>query len=462
MNTDIAIIGGGAAGLFAAYGAAKANPDARIVVLEKMPRPGRKILFTGKGRCNFTNAKPWEAFSSHIRTNPNFLKPSFYNLTPDNVIDFLESEGLETIVERGDRAFPYSHRASDVLDTIVEAVLRQGVSLLTEREVKAIMPDGDGYSVLTAGGETFACRKLIVATGGLSYPSTGSTGDGYAFAKSLGHNVTVTFPSLTALVPKGYKVMDKPDGNQKGHIDRGLPMTAGAEALRGAKLKNVSLTVFIDGQKVESEFGDVDFTDGGIEGPIGFQVSRRCVKALMNGSKVAFSLDLKAGVPVEELSERIKTVWKEIADDPRTRQWNGGRGLNGKERYRILLGKLMPWELIPGFQAWNPEILKFKDGGGRNPRFRRRTYDVDLNLLVKTLKDWKFDIVGYVGYERCVITAGGVSTDEVFPKTMESRLRKNLYFCGEVLDFDCDTGGYNLQCAFSTGTLAGASAAKSL
>lgn len=498
MYSDIIIIGGGAAGLMAAYGATKALPlgsPARITVLEKMPRPGRKILFTGKGRCNFTNLKDWNEFSQHIRTNPNFVKPAFYNFTPENTIDFLESNGLETVVERGDRAFPYSHRASDVLDTIVEVVLRHGVTLLTDREVKDILP---GFSIRCADGETFECSKLIIATGGLSYPGTGSTGDGYKWAKFFGHNVTPCFPSLTALVPKGYKIIDRPETGLKGHIHRETPMTGSGEALKGTKLKNVSLTVTFDGSKSETEFGDVDFTDGGIEGPIGFQVSRKCVRALMNGGKVAFSLDLKPGVSLEELTDRIKTLWNEIKNDPRTRQWKDGRGLNGKEMYRILLGKLMPWELIPGFQAWNPDIMKidlkkseYADGRSgastgpvsryanlsnrydrsqswskgpnhRSNRQPRRYYDIDLDLLAKTLKDWKFEIIGFVGYERCVITAGGISTDEVMPKTMESRLKPGLYLCGEVLDMDCDTGGYNLQCAFSTGYLAGESAAKSL
>ena len=415
------------------------------------------------------------------------MKPAFYNFTPENTIDFLERNGLETVVERGDRAFPYSHRASDVLDTIVEVVLRHGVTLLTDREVTDILP---GFSIRCADGETFECSKLIIAPGGLSYPGTGSTGDGYKWAKFFGHNVTPCFPSLTALVPKGYKIIDRPETDLKGHIHRETPMTGSGEALKGAKLKNVNLTVTFDGSKSESEFGDVDFTDGGIEGPIGFQVSRKCVKALMNGGKVAFSLDLKPGVSLDELTGRSKALWQEIKNDPRTRQWKDGRGLNGKEMYRILLGKLMPWELIPGFQAWNPDIMKidlkkseYADGrsdrlSARSASYRsqswskgpdhrfsrqpRRYYDIDLDLLAKTLKDWKFEIIGFVGYERCVITAGGISTDEVMPKTMESRVKPGLYLCGEVLDMDCDTGGYNLQCAFSTGYLAGESAAKSL
>ena len=461
----------------AAYGAAKARPEAKVTILEKMPRPGRKILFTGKGRCNFTNVKSWNEFMSHIRTNPNFVKPAFFNFTPENMIGFLESNGLETVVERGDRAFPYSHRASDVLDTIVEAVMRQGVTLLPDREVEYISAlstssgpstgsGTGGFEVRCAGGETFEAAKLIIATGGLSYPMTGSTGDGYHWAELLGHKTVPCFPSLTALVPRGYKIPDNQEPQMKGHISRETPMTGAGEALKGAKLKNINLNVTYDGSVKETEFGDIDFTDGGIEGPIGFQVSRKCVKTLMNGGKVVFSLDLKPGVPLEELTERVKTLWNEIKNDPRTRQAKDGRGINGKEMYRILLGKLMPWDLIPGFQTWNPDILKTtikkkEYSRGRNAP-QRRLYDVDLDLLAKTLKDWRFDIVGFVGYERCVVTAGGVSTDEVVAKTMESKLQEGLYFCGEILDMDCDTGGYNLQCAFSTGILAGQSAAKAL
>ena len=468
MKSDILIIGGGAAGLMAAYGAAKALPGARITILEKMPRPGRKILFTGKGRCNFTNAKPWNEFSKHIRTNPNFVKPSFYNFTPEDMIDFLETNGLETVVERGDRAFPYSHRASDVLDTIVETVLRQGVILLPDRKVSSItaVSASGGFEVRCSSGESFSAAKLIIATGGLSYPMTGSTGDGYEWAGFFGHKVVPCFPALTALVPRGYKISGEQEPAMKGHINRETPMTGSGEALRGVKLKNINLTVTYDGGVTETEFGDIDFTDGGIEGPIGFQVSRKCVKALLNGGKVAFSLDLKPGVPLEELSGRVKTLWNEIKNDPRTRQAKDGRGINGKEMYRILLGKLMPWDLIPGFQTWNPDILKTSvkknEYAHRRNSPQKRFYDVNLDLLAKTLKDWKFDIVGFVGYERCVITAGGVSTEEVVAKTMESKLREGLYFCGEILDMDCDTGGYNLQCAFSTGLLAGQSAAKSL
>jgi predicted flavoprotein YhiN len=469
MNSEIIIIGGGASGLMAAYGAARALKGispARVTILEKMPRPGRKILFTGKGRCNFTNLKDWNDFSTHIRTSSHFVKPAFFNWTPEQMIAFLEQNGLETVVERGDRAFPYSHRAADVLDTLVEACLREGVTLLTEKEVVSVSP---GFTLRCADGDTYTCSRLIIATGGLSYPSTGSTGDGYRWAQENGHTVTSLSPSLTALVPRGYKVAAPVDEADplRGHISRETAMTAAGEALKGAKLKNVNLSVFVDGHRDATEFGDVDFTDGGIEGPLGFKVSRKCVKMIRNGSRISLSLDLKPGVPLEELSARIRSLWKSIQEDPRSRQWKDGRGLNGKEMYRILLGKLMPWDLIPGFQAWNPDLLTVsvpKPGAGRHfhKPVSRRFYDVDLDALAESLKDWRFDIAGYVGFERCVVTAGGVSSEEILSKTMASRLVKGLYFCGEVMDMDCDTGGYNLQCAFSTGILAGMSAARAV
>ena len=464
MKSEIIIIGGGASGLMAAYGAAKwlvdNGSDAQVTILEKMPRPGRKIMITGKGRCNFTNVKDWNAFSQHIRSKANFVKPSFYNLGSGAVVDFFESNGMKTVVERGDRAFPASYHASDVVDTLLRACTCYGVKVVTDCAVTGIVKMSDGFKVNTADGLEHRCRKLIVATGGLSYPGTGSTGDGLAWAGGLGHGIKACFPSLTALVPKGYK-SGEPISRGKGHIDRSTPLSEFGKSLAGIQLKNISLAAVIDGTVVESEFGDVDFTDGGIEGPVGFQLSRRCVKAIINGSKVTLRLDLKPGVEAAELAARVKSLWDEVARDPRS------RGKGDRERCRILLGKLMPWELIPAFLAAHPDIVTVKrkagtrDGSGRYSVGAQQAF-VSLSGIAKYLKEWDFPIDGFVGYERCVVTAGGVDTDELIPKTMESRIVPGLHFCGEVMDMDCDTGGYNLQAAFCTGFLAGQSAAKSL
>lgn len=409
-EADIIIIGGGAAGLMAAWGAASKGSD--VVVLEKMPRPGRKIVITGKGRCNFTNVKDWNGFQEHVHPKAAFLKPAFQNLTPVNLIDFFESHGMETVVERGDRAFPASHRSMDVVDALVRAAEEAGARICCNTSVTNIIPGNGGYDFMVncSDGSSWRCRKLIITTGGLSYPRTGSTGDGYAWAESFGHKLTPRFPSLTAITPKDYRYSET------------------------ISLKNVELTIEIDGNQAQSEFGDLDFTDGGIEGPIGFKVSRKCVKALSNGSKVRASIDLKPAVTPEDLDRRVQSLWKEIENDKRS------EGKPYKTRFAVLLGKLLPMDIVTMFMASFP--------------------DLDHKRLAKALKNWKMDIVGHVGYERCVITAGGVSLDEVNQKTLESKKTPGLYLAGEILDLDADTGGYNLHIAFSTGYLAGQSAAR--
>lgn len=471
MESDIIIIGGGAAGLMAAYGAAQelsGNGDpGKVTVLEKMPRPGRKIMLTGKGRCNFTNVKDWEAFSAHIRAGRSAVRHSFFSLSPEKMVGFINSFGTETVVERGDRAFPASYHASDIVYTLVRACTKAGAEIITGSETVSVSIDENGktFSVEDSRGRIYRCRKLIIATGGLSYPATGSTGDGYAFAGSFGHRTVGTFPSLTALVPAGYKVTEKPsigmiaakalDGyggfvgkndhpdlpegypETKGHINRNLPLSSLGETLCGLHLKNVGLTVIENGTAVETVTGDVDFTDGGLEGPAGFQVSRRCVKAMINGAKISLVLDMKPGVLAGELENRVRGLWEGIRNDRRSER------MSFTNRYNVLLGKLLPREAIRAFRIMNRNVE-------------------DMIQLCKALKGWKFDIAGYVGYERCVVTAGGVDTAGIIPKTMESRLCKGLYLCGEVLDIDADTGGYNLQMAFCTGLLAGRSAANSL
>ena len=439
----------------AAYSAAgtavAAGKDAQVTVLEKMPRPGRKIMISGKGRCNFTNVKDWNEFSGHIRSKSNFVKSAFYSLPSEKVVDFFESFGMSTVIERGDRAFPASYHASDVVDTLVNACFSLGVKIETEFEVETVSGADGKFEVTATDGRKYVSRKLIIATGGLSYPGTGSTGDGYRWASGLGHSLVPTFPSLTALVPKGYKNADTVISSFKFHIDRSSPLSELGESLCGIQLKNVGVSLEVEGTEADNEFGDIDFTDGGIEGPVGFQLSRKAVKSIVNGSRVALVLDMKPGVSLTELTERVKALWAEIDKDPRSRR------LREKERCRILLGKLIPWELIPGFTACHPEIITLE-------RRSRNDTKVWINLvsIAKALKAWRFEIAGFVGYERAVVTAGGVSTDEVISKTMESRLVPGLFFCGEVLDIDADTGGYNLQSAFSTGNLAGQSAAKAI
>lgn len=403
---DIVIIGGGAAGLYAAATLSSLNMEGaslKVLLLEKMHRCGLKIGITGKGRCNLTNTKPWEEFSSHIHPKNIFLKNSFYGMSNLSTMEFFEKIGLPLVVERGDRVFPQSMKATDVPSVLEKHILRGGVEIKKNAPVRQIKSSPDNLFLVEYGeGEELASRKIIVATGGLSYKTTGSTGDGYEFARCFGHKITQCFPSLTALRPKDYR-----------------------EEFQGISLKNVSLQLVVNGSVVQEEFGDLDFTNGGIEGPIGFKVSRKGVHSIINGQKVEVVLDMKPAVSHKQLKERISRELLQVK----------GNQLKG------LLPKLLPQSIVPMFVAAHKNL--------------------SIENLPEKLKCWKFAVEGYVGYERCVVTAGGVHLQEVSQKSMESKLVKGLYFAGEVLDLDGDTGGYNLQIAFSTGALAAMSAAKS-
>ncbi len=413
---DIVIIGGGAAGLYAAATLSSLNKEGAgisALLLEKMHRYGLKIGITGKGRCNLTNTKVWNEFATHIHPKNVFLKNAFYGMSNAATMEFFESIGLPLVVERGDRVFPQSMKATDVPAVLEKHILSGGIGMQKNAPVHSItrVPSGNtgSESSIPCGlfrieygeSEAVLSKSVIVATGGFSYPTTGSTGDGYAFAKDLGHKISQCFPSLTALVPKNYR-----------------------EEYYGISLKNVSLQLVVNGDVVQEEFGDLDFTNGGIEGPIGFKVSRKGVYNIMNGQKVEVRMDLKPAVFIKQLQDRISRELQQIKGN----------------QLKAVLPKLLPAKLVPLFVAANK--------------------DLTLENLPAKLKCWAFPLCGYVGYERCVVTAGGVSLPEISQKTMESKLVKGLYFAGEVLDLDGDTGGYNLQIAFSTGALAAMSAAK--
>ncbi|MBQ2492885.1 MAG: aminoacetone oxidase family FAD-binding enzyme [Bacteroidales bacterium] len=427
-NYDFAIIGGGAAGLMAAawiteqWKSLQAHPS--VVLLEKMPRPGRKINITGKGRCNLTNTRMWDEFSPHIHPNPQFAKNAFYNFSTHDTMDFFKSIGLELSVERGQRVFPKSMRAMDVTDALAGCIKRGGVvDLETSARVLSVKKS-DLFEILYQDDD--ACvenlvkaRKVLLATGGLSYPSTGSSGDGYTFAKSLGHSIIKCRPSLTALTPCEYREKD-------GTLSRF------GKSLCGLQLKNVAVSLVVNGAVVQEEFGDIDFTDGGIEGSLGFRISRKAVEAMDNGQKISVVLDLKPALSQEQLHQRIKR-----------------ESSSGNNTLKYLLSRLLPHQMISPFLYLERQLADMQPGKAAA-------------LLPQALKNLKFNIASYVGFERCVVTNGGVSLKEVSQKTMESKMVEGLYLAGEVLDLDGDTGGYNLQLAFSTAVLAAKSASEKM
>ncbi len=410
-DTDIVVIGGGAAGMMAA--AKAAAEGCTVTLLEKNTFCGKKINITGKGRCNITNIKPWGEFSQHIHPSASFFRPAFYNFSNEDTVEFFNSIGVPTVVTQGERIFPESMKASDVSRALAAHLEDMGVTVICGADVLGIVREGDAMrtSFIRNGdvsGRSIMSEAVIVATGGLSYPTTGSTGFGLEIAKGFGHSITTTFPSLTALMPVRY--------------DRDL---------EGINLENVGLILYVDRDLIRMEQGDLNFTDNGIEGSIGFRVSRKAVHALMNGQKVELSLDLKPALNLAKLEARI---------DREITALGTSRASIGPSKMRSLLRTLMPAGLV------TPFINAHTDLTAAN--------------LAGYLKEWRFRIASYTGYERAVVTAGGVSQKEIVAKSMRSKLDDRLYFAGEVMDIDGDTGGYNLQIAFSTGALAGRCAAQ--
>ena len=406
MEPRLAIIGGGPAGMMAAIRAAEVlDGGTRIVLFDKNERLGRKIYLTGKGRCNLTNMRPWEEFATHIHPNQGFLRQAFRAFSNTDVVNFFETLGVPCATLQGQRVFPASLVAGDVARALERRVRELGVDVRCSATVECLS-DLDGFAA------------VIVATGGKSYPLTGSTGDGYRFAQEAGHSMTPLFPSETALLPKDY--------------DPALP---------GLEMKNVGLQLLVDRQCVASEQGDFNFTDDGLESGIAYRLSRRAVWALCNGQRVDIVLDLKPSLSEEQLAGRMK----------RAEQTGGFRN---REHFSASGTKTRAVKHVPTVL----EACSFLPKALAGP-FLRAHPGLTVEQIPAALKTWSFRILDYKGFDRAVVTAGGVNLKEIAPKTMASRLRPGLYFCGEVLDLDGDTGGYNLQIAFSTGALAGSAAA---
>ena len=416
----VIVVGAGAAGLMAAGQAAQAG--ARTLLLERMDRPGRKLRISGKGRGNLTNTDPIPAFIAHFGANGRFLRNAFARFFSDDLVAFLGGLGVRTASERGGRVFPRSDSAQDVVDALVDWVQRAGVTLRTGIRVARLLRSSDVCIVdAVVGvdvhgeheGAPFYSDAVILATGGASYPATGSSGDGYDLARAVGHTIV---PIRPALVP----------------IE-----TAGdvAPRLEGLSLRNVRLTVRAGNEVLDEAFGEMLFTATGVSGPIVLSLSRQVVDALRAGRQVALSIDLKPALDEEKLDARL------LRDLDRY----------GKRHVQTLLKGLLPSKLIP---------ICIEQTGIPAHREANQVTAEQRDRLRAWLKDFTLEVTGYQGFERAIVTAGGVDTREIDPRTMASRLVRGLYFAGEVIDVDADTGGYNLQAAFSTGYVAGRAAAE--
>ena len=409
---DVIVIGAGAAGLMAA--ATVARSGKKVLLMEKMEKAGRKIRITGKGRCNLTNARPPEEFSEAIRTNAEFFDVAFAEFNNKATIRFFERLGVKLEIERGQRVFPKSGKAWDIANALVDYCLDNEVDILYNTRVTEILAiEGKVYGVMFQNKRGFMRKEeaenVIIATGGVSYPGTGSTGDGYLFANKLGHTIEELRPSLTPL--------------RTSHPQR--------KFLDGLLLKNINAKLYIDNELVKEEFGEISFSDRGIEGAVALRLSRDAVDALIEEKRVKIVVDMKPALDEETLFERIK---REIAE------------MQPDEFFSELLRKLVPKHfVIP--------IAHELDIHSKN--YIRKITDTEIHRLIKVLKGMVFPITDYAPFEYAVVTAGGVRCDEVNKYTMESLKVKGLYFAGEVLDLDANTGGYNMQIAFSTGRLAG-------
>lgn len=382
--------------------------------MEKMEKAGRKIRISGKGRCNLTNARPPEEFSEAIRTNADFFEVAFAEFNNKATIRLFERLGVKLDIERGQRVFPRSGKAWDIANALEDYCKDNGVEFMFNTRVSEILTlAGKVYGVEYINKRGFKRKEeaanVIIATGGVSYPGTGSTGDGYIFADQVGHTVEAVRPSLTPL--------------RTSHPQ--------AKFLNGLLLKNINAKLYIDDELRQEEFGEISFSDRGIEGAVALRVSRDAVDALIDERRVKLVIDMKPALTEEILTERIK---REIAE------------MQPDEFFSELLRKLVPKHLVI-------PIAHELDVHSKN--YIRKVTDAEIARLVKVLKGFVFPITDYAPFEYAVVTAGGVRCDEVNKYTMESLKVKGLYFAGEVLDIDANTGGYNLQIAFSTGRLAG-------
>jgi predicted Rossmann fold flavoprotein len=421
MMKKVIVIGGGAAGMAAALAAAGSGASA--VILEKNEKLGKKLFITGKGRCNLTNAADMKEVQDHVVSNPRFLFSAFRAFTNADIMRLVEENGCQLKTERGARVFPVSDHSWDVINALERALKKAGVRVRLNTPVKKLLTEpydsGDEKKgpvsrikgVLLGGGEVLEADAVILATGGLSYPSTGSDGDGHRFAEETGHRITETFPSLVPM-------------NVKEHA---------AGELMGLSLRNVEIRILDGGKEKYREFGEMLFTHFGVSGPVILSASA-VTGPLLKKKELKLSIDLKPALTEEQLDRRI------------LRDFSGT--LN--KDLRNALTDLFPARLIPEvlFQAELDPSSKVRD-----------VTKEERGRLVRTAKGLTFTLTGLRGFSEAIVTKGGVSVKDADPSTMQSRRVKGLYFAGELLDLDAMTGGFNLQIAWSTGYLAGKSAA---
>lgn len=409
--SHVIVVGGGAAGMFAAIAAAKNGHQ--VTLYEKNEKLGKKIFITGKGRCNITNAADMEELFDAVVTNSKFLYSSFYGYTNQNVIDFFEDAGVPVKIERGNRVFPISDHSSDVIRALEREMKKVGVKVCLNTEVKSVEAEkGKFDKVVLKDTTTQTADACIVATGGLSYRSTGSTGDGFRFAENVGHKVTQCFPSLVPMETKEPWICE----------------------LQGLSLRNVEAKI-LDGKKeLYKDFGEMLFTHFGVSGPLIISASSYVGKKFMdkNGQKkeLTLEIDLKPALTEEQLDQRVLRDFEE----------------NHNRQFKNAITKLFPTKLIP-------VMLEL---GGIDPEKKVNSIEKEeRKQFVHLIKHFRMTLTGLRDYPEAIITKGGVHVKEIDPGTMESKLVKGLYFAGEVLDLDALTGGFNLQIAWSTGYAAG-------
>lgn len=382
-----------------------------VQLLEKNEKLGKKLFITGKGRCNITNAADIEDLFTAVISNPKFLYSGFYSFTNQQVIDFFEELGVKTKIERGERVFPVSDHSSDVIAAFSRELKLLGVSVSLHTEVRELLCEQDKVcGVLLTNGKKMKADAVIVATGGISYPSTGSTGDGYRFAKETGHRVTELLPSLVPMEVRQWY----------------------AKELQGLSLRNIEICITDGKKKLYEEFGEMLFTHYGVTGPVILSASSVVGKTLRK-KELTLHIDLKPALSEEQLDKRI------------LREFDA----NHNKQYKNSIDSLFPAKLKP-IMIELSEIEPEKKVNEITKEERQR--------LVHLIKDFTMTLTGLRSYNEAIITKGGVSVKEIDPGTMESKKMKGLYFAGEVLDLDAVTGGYNLQIAWSTGYLAGINA----